>query len=197
MRRKLKSRRGVTIVEMLVALILLSLLTAGGVSATTAVMADYNRMQDSANAEILASTAIEAISNEIRLGKNIKVLNEDGDEVTDPDVTGVSLQLEMSVFSGEKATLSLDAAGHLAAVSYDAVGNIIVPAKQMLSESAYSGLHLEKLEFKKVESGSGLPDGTETTGRTVFTISFSVYHDGGDDSEALWKGEVSAAPMIE
>lgn len=32
MRKKLKSRRGMTIVEMLVALILLSLLTAGGVS---------------------------------------------------------------------------------------------------------------------------------------------------------------------
>ncbi len=184
MKKKIKSSRGVSILEMLIALLLLSLLSAGGVTATTAVMSDYNHMGEAANAEILASTVIETISNEIRLGNDISVV------VPDPTATtGESLTLD-SAFFGENTELKL-VDKCLIAETKDSEGNVIA-TKQVLSEDTYSGLHLKDLKFERVESGTVLGS-TEMTGRTAFEIGFTVY---SDYSNELWKGSVSVAPMV-
>ena len=172
MKKKLKNKRGVSILEMLIAVLLLSLLTVGGVAATTVVMADYKRMGEVANAEILASTVAEAISNEIRLGRNIV------DRAADETV----LTLD-SVFFGEKAELKLDAGRLVAIVNGDTTN-----PKQVLSEDTYDGLQLRDLKFEKVPASTG------TTGKTTYEISFTVY--SGISGE-LWKHSVSAAQMLE
>lgn len=184
MKKKIKSSRGVSILEMLIALLLLSLLSAGGVTATTAVMSDYNHMGEAANAEILASTVIETISNEIRLGNDISVV------LPDPTATtGESLALD-SAFFGENTEIKLKD-NCLIAETKDSGGTIVT--KQVLSEDTYSGLHLKDLTFKRVEEGTVLGS-TEMTGRTAFEIGFTVY---SDYSNELWKGSVSVAPMFE
>lgn len=166
MRKKLKTCRGATIAEMLIAIVLLALLTAGGITATSAVMAGYHRMMEAAHADILASTVIETFSNEVRLGR---------DFLPDPD--GKSFQLD-SAFFGEDTTLTL-AGGRLVAQKSGATD------KPLLSDDTYDGLHLAKLTFEKVEpTGAG--------GRTVYAIRFDVCNASGG---TLWSGEANAAPM--
>ena len=146
--KKLKNSRGMTLVEMLIAVMLLALLTAGGVTATTAVMANYTRMADAANAEILASTVIESLSNEIRLGRNIKV-----EESVLSSGINDTLILDSAVF-GNGTTLKLDGDGHLEAVTE-------VPGADPIQ--VLSGLKLTDLQF--TQSGS------------TVTISFTVVSD--------------------
>ena len=169
--KKLKNACGMTIVEMLIAVMLLALLTAGGVTATTAVMASYTRMSDVSNAEILASTVVESLSNEIRLGRNIQVVNSTGAEVTTG--TDTFLRLDSAVF-GDRTTLQLDANGHLVAKTVTGTDPII----PILTDHTYSGLKLKDLSFEK--SGD------------AFKISFTVYSDHLGD---LWNGSVTVSSM--
>ncbi len=169
--KKLKNRRGTTIVEMLVAVVLLALLTAGGIIATAAVMTSYIHMREVSNAEILASTVIETLSNEIRLGRNI----------TDPGTSGSgTLQLDSSFF-GEDTSLTLDADNRLVAQGAGSTD------KQLLSKSAYHGLHLENLTFSARKDASGAADA-----RLVYTIGFAVCNGSGRE---LWNDSSAAVPM--
>lgn len=182
MRRKLKARRGMTILEMLAALLIMSMVTAGGVAAASAVMSHYNRMTEAANAEILASTVIEAVSNEIRLGK-----------VDKDNTAGGTLALEKSTFSGENAEIKLEDGKLAAEYTYeDSSGGTTTVTKQVLSRDAYSDIYgargvLKLKELKFEVSGAG-------DEKTVVTFSFTVFSDYSDE---LWSGEVSASPMFE
>lgn len=169
--KKLKARRGTTIVEMLVAVVLLALLTAGGIIATAAVMTSYIHMREVSNAEILASTVIETLSNEIRLGRDI----------TDPGEGGSSNTLKLdSSFFGEDTSLTLDADNRLVAQGAGSSGS----DKQLLSKSAYHGLHLERLTFSARKDASGA--------RLVYTIGFAVCNGSGRE---LWNDSSAAVPM--
>ena len=172
MRRKLKARRGMTILEMLAALLIMSMVTAGGVAAASAVMSHYNRMTEAANAEILASTVIEA----------------------DKDNTaGGTLALEKSAFSGENAEIKLEDGKLAAEYTYEnSSGGTTTVTKQVLSRDAYSDIYgargvLKLKELKFEVSGAG-------DEKTVVTFSFTVFSDYSDE---LWSGEVSASPMFE
>ena len=166
------------ITRIFIAVLLLSLLTVGGITATSVVLADYKRMGEAANADILASTVTEAISNEIRLGRNIS------DLLPSPDNNCLVLD---SVLFGEKAKLKLDTAtGHLVAEIQDSAGT--VTTKQVLSEDTYDGLQLRDLQFTKVSA-----DPTAGIGKTTYEISFAVY---SSISGELWKHSVSAAQML-
>lgn len=181
MTKKLKSRCGTSIAEMLVAVIVLALLTAGGITATSAVMASYIRMKEAAHADILASTVFEALSNEIRLGWDIALPTSDPAKTTSE-----SLTLTSACF-GEDTALKLEN-GHLIAQKDG-------EPKQVLSDSAYNGLHLDDLSFEEVPPGvTPAGSGGGTSVRAVYKISFTVCN--GSDS-ALWKGSASTAPMLE
>ena len=169
--KKLKNRRGTTIVEMLVAVVLLALLTAGGIAAAAAVMTSYIHMREVSNAEILASTVIETLSNEIRLGRNI----------TDPGEGGSDILTLDSSFFGEDTAITLDADKRLVAQRTGSTD------KQLLSKSAYHGLHLENLTFTAKKDESGAPDA-----RMVYTIGFAVCN--SSDHE-LWNDSSAAVPM--
>lgn len=182
MKKKLKSRRGLTLLEVLVAVILLTLLTAGGVTATSAVMASYNRMSEAAQAEILASTVIEALANEIRLGRNISV-----------GPGGESITLD-SVTFGEGSTFSLNPDGRLVVEVKGVTGQ-----KQVLSESTYGSLKLTRT----TASGATAPLFAQdpdpaivalpgVTARTVYRITFTV---AGQYSSDLCTRSTSAAPL--
>lgn len=172
MSKKLKTCRGASIAEMLIAVVLLALLTAGGITVAAGVMASYNRMKEAANADILASTVIEAISNEVRLGRKLDSLNEDAPA----DSVDETLQLD-SAFWGEGAKLKLDDSGRLVALFKDASGETTKP---LLSDDTYGSLHLYNLVF-------AVPADSQ-----VCTFSFAVRN--GSDQE-LWTGSASASPL--
>ena len=193
MRRKCKSRAGVTIVEMLVAVILLAILTAGGVAATAAAMTNQLYKAEVSNAEILASTVTEAIANEVRLGSGAKVLNADGSGVAN-GTPGLRLNLDSALF-GPGTTLRLDDTGRLVAETPvpGAVGG--PPAiRQVLSEDAYAGLYLADLAFTAVPAGTKTDpaDPSIQTQKASFTVSFTVM---STRSGQLWAGTVSVAPI--
>lgn len=181
MTKKLKSRRGTSIAEMLVAVIVLALLTAGGITAVSAVMASYIHMKEAAHADLLASTVFEALSNEIRLGQDISLPTSDPAKTTSESLTLTS------AYFGEGTELKLDN-GRLVAQKTGETDS-----KQVLSDSAYNGLHLDGLSFEEIPA-SVPPAGSGTPARAVYKISFTVCN--GSNSE-LWKGSASTAPMLE
>ena len=172
MKKKLKSGKGTTLVEMLVALVLLSLLTAGGVAATSAVMTDYNKMSEAARADLLASTVIEAINNEVRLGRDFTV------EASAPS----ELRLD-SAFFGADSCIKLEDGKLVAEITGS------TPVKQLLSDKTYGGLKLAELNFTAVSAAAGGSTGE----RPVFNVSFEVKSAYGD--AALWSGSVDVASL--
>lgn len=86
MLKKLKSRRGLTLVELLVTTVILSLFSCGclvGISTAFKSRSDHIKAAD---ADILKSSVIEAITQELRLSQHPKIVNEDGSEVpADPN----------------------------------------------------------------------------------------------------------------
>ena len=186
MKTKLKSRAGVTLIEMLVAVILLALLTAGGAAAANAVLASRNRMIEAANAEILASTAAEALANEIRLGSDFEVVSVGSG-------TDNGLKLD-SVQFGPDTVLKLDTATDKAYRLVAETAGTTLDVKQILAEKVYSGLYIDELKFTEVEK----KDPTVATGidatRTGYTVTFKVFNSQGVQ---LWADEVTSAPMGE
>lgn len=74
LRRKLRSRRGMTLAELLVSMALMAFLTAGvgmGVSATGPVLRDSLMLSES---QLLLDTMIKTISGELRYATNIVLL---------------------------------------------------------------------------------------------------------------------------
>ena len=137
MRRKTRSRKGgFTLAETLVVIVLLALMTSAGAVGVSAVMATRVGMIQAADAEILGSTAFQAIANELRFGQNIKV----GDD----DQAGESVSLDSLTYGLNKKILL--ESGKLKYGDAD--------KDQVLSESAYSGLDISSLQFVRQDDGS-------------------------------------------
>lgn len=115
LRQKLKSSRGLTLVEMVAAAGVLALL--GLMLHTGLIMAQdsYNTMTGEAESQLLLSTLSDLLSNELRYARDV-VTGEGG-----------NLQRYTSVNYGRNTTLSLDENGQLEANKQ----------RQMLSGGAY------------------------------------------------------------
>ena len=191
MARKLKSRRGVSVAEMLIAVLLLSLLTAGGITVAAGVMAVHNHMVSASNAEILASTVAETITNEIRLGKDISV-------TPIPAGTDTNSLMLNSVRLGADAVLRLDDGRLVADTQVYESGAATPKTVQLLAETVYGELKLSELTFAPINKDDDVPPpngvtGTPgTAGRTAYTVTFTVE---SEQDGKLWHGSVSAAPM--
>ena len=111
---------------MLVVVAILALVAAAGAAGTSAVLASRNTMIQSADAEILGSTAAQVIADELRFGQNI-------------DISEHSVTLDSTSF-GEGAELTLSAEGRL-----------IAGGNNILSAKAYSGLKLADLSFQNTD----------------------------------------------
>ena len=157
MRRKTINRKGFTLAETLIVVVILALISSAGAVATSAVMASRVNMIQTADAEILGSTAFQAISNELRFGQNIQVSD---------DSKSVSLD---SLTYGLGRTLFLD--GGRLKYGSDA-------KDQILSESAYSGLHITGLVFTEQDDGS-------------IQIELAVSGNRGQ----LWSGKLAVVPL--
>lgn len=113
LRQKLKSSRGLTLVEMAAAAAVLVLL--GLILNTGLFLAQdsYQKMTGEAESQLLLSTLSDLLSNELRYAR-------------DMETDGGSLQRYTSVNYGRNTTLSLDEEGQLKAKNY-----------RMLSSGAY------------------------------------------------------------
>ena len=115
MRRKLGSRRGLTLVEMMAAAVILILLGLMLHTGLLLARQSYDDMRAESETQLLLSTAADLLSNELRYARRVAV---DGEN---------RLVRYTSVNYGRYTTLSLDGDGRLEAGS-----------RQMLPVGAYS-----------------------------------------------------------
>lgn len=103
LRQKLKSRRGLTLVELAAAAAVLSLLALMLNTGLTMAQNSYNKMTGEAESQLLLSTLTDLISHELRYARDV---------VTDD---GGALKRYTSVSYGRNTTLTINAEGQLEA----------------------------------------------------------------------------------
>ncbi len=74
--KRRRGRGGFTLTETLLTVALLAIITAAGATVSTTVLSTKNDMVDTANAQILASTVLDALADEVRYGVNVKVASD-------------------------------------------------------------------------------------------------------------------------
>ncbi|MDO5111468.1 MAG: type II secretion system protein [Clostridia bacterium] len=72
MKKKLRSRRGMTLMEILCAVAVMGLLTAAIAFSLPAVTSTYRNLTSGAEATVLCSTLSEAVAQELRFASNIR-----------------------------------------------------------------------------------------------------------------------------
>lgn len=163
---KLKSRAGLSLTEMLVTVVVLMFFsTACLLGITTALKARQAAIK-AADADILSSTVMQYISNEMRLSLDprteaIAGKTEDNKLVYDGGSTYANLTSGMS-------EIWRDDNGHI-------MRKIGSWEGEVLNDSAYSGLTLDKLHFEK--SGNQLScsfDIIDAEGNIIKSTDFSV-----------------------
>ena len=134
MKRKMRNRKGFTLAETLVVLALLAIMTVAGMAGISAVMASRNGMIQTADAEVLGSTALQSIANELRFGRNIKILD------------GGSKVSMVSTTYGTATVISVDDEGKLKFND--------TPDGQFMTEHAYTGLKITDVTFTSNDDGA-------------------------------------------
>lgn len=123
---KLKARRGFSLAECLVALLILSMMSAVACMGVTTALQDRAKAIAVADAQTVAATAAQALGDQIRYGQI-------------SDVGEHAIRLTSSTY-GSQVTLRLED-GKL--VAEDASGKLY----HLLGEKAYSGLTIQELTF--------------------------------------------------
>ncbi len=166
MRKKLRSRRGFSLTETLICVVLLALMTAAGTTVASSVLSTRNDMMEVADAQVLASTVLEAVSNEIRYGRDVTL---DADN---------KLTLTSSTF-GENTVFAVAASGGHVTVESNATESMDDSYKKLLSDSAYTmGLQVKDLSFKL--------EGTNS-------VTITVKIEGRGDH--AWEKSLTVTPM--
>lgn len=178
--RKLKSRCGVTLAETLICVALLAIMTAGATVVSGVVISTRSGMIATADSQIVGSTVLEALSKEVRYGRNIKT-----ESITETDPAGLPTTIYFidtfdSVSFGSGVKLSVNTAGRVEAIGAALTAD---DTKLLLPEEAYSGLKVKALRMEVKE---------EVTGEKNVVITVTVA--GRNDGE-LWTGEVTVKPL--
>ena len=130
--KKLRSRGGFSLPEVLMAVALLAILAAGSAVASGVLISTRNGMIQTADAQVVGGTVMESIAGEIRYGLNMT------SSVTGADAV---ITFDSAVF-GPGTTFGVDPDGHVIATSGTSTYDL-------LPESAYSSLKITKLDVKK------------------------------------------------
>lgn len=192
MRRKLRRRTGFTLAETLLAIMILSLVTAAGTAGVTAVLAVRNRMVQTANAQVLASAAAEAIADELRFGRSIAVA---GHEVTldsarfdagrtlclsDASTADARTPGGRTVPAGRLVMRHTETAADPAAGGDPTTKTVL---REVLGEDLYDELRFSDMTFTL--------QGTAPADTTV-QVALTVADSAGD---TLWKAEFTVVPL--
>lgn len=172
-RQKLKAKRGFSLAETLVAVLILGLLSSAAALGVSQALWQRNKSIALADAQTVASTAAQMVTDQLRYGQVAQ--GESGGET-------IMLRVDQSV-----ARISLNAEGHL----------FVQPLKRNddgdwvdggsgykpLEEKAYCDLHLSQLKFELHENGG-----------QVESVDVTVGVAQSDETE-LWSLDVSVSPV--
>lgn len=158
--RKTRSRSGFTLSETLITLAILAIVTVAGTVASGTVLSTKIDMMQTADAQVLASTALKSVADEVRYGRNISI---------DPPAAGGaggggaggaggggSSTIENNTITldsmnfGTHATIELDDTdGRIKVTSGAITAKGDSNAGLLLPETAYTSLKVKSLNFKK------------------------------------------------
>lgn len=182
-RLKRKGRGGFSLVECLVAVLILSLMSSVACMGVSTALQDRAQAIVVANAQTVASTAAQAVADQVRYGQIVQV--NDDSVVLVSSTYGALVRLELDSQGHLVAQGVSAAAGAGGAVSYTPVGE----AYALLGEKAYDGMALDSLAFHADETG-----GVVSAVRIALSID-SQPSSGAGDSEHLWSLEYTVSPM--
>lgn len=167
-RQKLKSSKGFSLVEYLIAMLILALMSSVACMGISTALQTRNQSVAAANAQTVAATAAQAVADQVRYGR-----------IT--DVQDNYIEMTSSTY-GSRVRLQLDADGHLVAQSVDGAGAPVGAPYALLGEMAYHGLSVDALTFQ-----------AHQTGDEVTSVDVQLSVAGGGDR--LWTLQWSVAPL--
>lgn len=168
LRKKLKSSKGFSLVEYLIAMLILALMSSVACVGMSTALQTRNQSVAGANAQTVASTAAQAVADQVRYGR-VSAVGTD------------YIDLSSNTY-GSRVRLQLDGDGHLVAQSVDGAGVPVGAPYALLGEMAYHGLSVDDLTFQAHQTGEEI---------TSVDIQLSVV--GGGDR--LWSLSWSVAPL--
>lgn len=171
--RKLKTRKGFSLAETLVAVVILGLLSSAAAMGVSQALWQRNRSVALADAQTVASTAAQIVTDQLRYGRVVGV-ESDG-----------AMVLASGVY-GTPVCITLDEDGYLITqgVTKGSSGLSRGRAYALLGPDAYCGLCLSKLEFSLDQSGD------EVNG-----VDVSLAVSRPEETDSLWELEFSVAPI--
>lgn len=117
---KLKGKRGMTFVEVLAAVAILSLLGLMIQTGISLALHSYDTMTQDAQTQLLLSTVADVISDELRFARDVRV------EAKDPaDASSGEIVRYTSSTYGKNTSLAVNSDGHLCAVADGVEKNMI------------------------------------------------------------------------
>lgn len=172
MMKKRRWRSGFTLSETLITLAILAVVTAGGAAVTQSVLGTRMEMLEIADAQILASTVLESLADEVRFGQNIRIEEETpgtGETITTMTLNSTRFGMDVS-FSADVT----DTDGKVMAKGPSITGN----QEKLLTTWAYTSLKVDGLKFER--------DGDN------IKITFKVVN---NRKTVLWEDSLTVTPL--
>jgi|GEM_PF-2350367 type II secretory pathway pseudopilin PulG len=117
-KHKIKSSRAFTMAEALVAMLILLMVSVIVATGIPAAMRAYNNVVLASNAEVLLSTTMTALRNELGMATDIRVLDTDGEVVNgEGAVSGISV-IYYNEATGSESEIFLKTSGDVTDIMY-------------------------------------------------------------------------------
>lgn len=140
-----RTKRGFTLVETIIAVLLLATLATAASVSTTAILGTNNEMRMAAKAEVLCDEVLSFITSEMRFCENVVFLENAGESEPQFRYNSASYGEGTEITKGEDGKLYVHSAGMGTEVNYSPIGNTM-----------YDQLIIDTLTFIKSKDINGI-----------------------------------------
>lgn len=169
MKRKINSEAGFTLVEMLAAvviLVMLSLMLGTGLQMT---MDSYQKITAQSEVDLLASTAVNALADDLRFARDVSGKTIDTTKQADGYKDCSNFNYTSDSFAGKELRIGLNGAGQIVVCENNGAGPAV---REFLSSGAYGVMGADgKRAYKVAEEGTNI---TYNDNDGIFTIRLTV-----------------------
>ena len=162
--KRLKNRAGLTLTEMLVTVLILTIFSSAVLTGMTTALSVRRDNIMANDAEIIASMTVTYITNELRTASNVEIASDNK-----------SITYKSNETSAQNVTLKLDENGQLI-MEYNNTVSPVEPT-YIFSDAAYSDNSVKKLSIQNLNFVSNSD--------TSITVSFGVGYDDGDGTVSI------------
>lgn len=139
--KKLRSKKGFTLAEMLIAVMLLGFVSVMATVMTSAVLSTSVTMKEVAQAEILGSEALDNMQREIRFGSKVELDN------------GNNVKFTRQSTNKEGCTFGVDETGKIVVKYYDGGDE---KSELLFGGASYGNLKVSELSFARGDNGASV-----------------------------------------